>query len=301
MHNAIEKRISCTCVTLFKAYGLNNPNGLSRTAHRPRHNLSLSGGGSLGCTARSQEGVDKPLGEAATIIRTPPLVAPPFLVACYARHYHALARSRVPVGPGLRGRHVRYFASEESPSFWSARQNMHFARLEVKKFNPALTGAEQPPKFAWTRHFAMNSMPSHVCENHARKMRTFFTRRLEPKTRSSYHIKWSNAKWNTLKQNTSSSLLKTKLSQNYSTLTQVRSRTKEFKLTLHAVVVFWLKQTKQRKHRVGTPSIPSRERTTPREPKFHTPSCSSSKLPQIWDPDNGKFKFQANLLSLQPN
>ena len=32
------------------------------------------------------------------------------------------------------------------------------------------------------------------CENHARKMRTFFTRRLEPKTRSSYHITWSNAK-----------------------------------------------------------------------------------------------------------
>ena len=32
------------------------------------------------------------------------------------------------------------------------------------------------------------------CENHARKMRTFFTRRLEPKTRSSYHIKCSNAK-----------------------------------------------------------------------------------------------------------
>ena len=50
----------------------------------------------------------------------------------------------------------------------------------------------------------------------------------------------------------------------------MRSRTKESKLTLHAVVVFWLKQTKQRKHRVGTPSIPSRERTTPREPKFHT-------------------------------
>ena len=80
---------------------------------------------------------------------------------------------------------------------------------------------------------------------------------------------------------TLSSLLKTKLSQNYSTLTQVRSRTKESKLTLHAVVVFWLKQTKQRKHRVGTPSVPSRERTTPREPKFHTPSCSSAKLPQI--------------------
>ena len=80
---------------------------------------------------------------------------------------------------------------------------------------------------------------------------------------------------------TLSSLLKTKLSQNYSTLTQVRSRTRESKLTLHAVVVFWLKQTKQRKHRVGTPSIPSRERTTPREPKFHTPSCSSAKLPQI--------------------
>ena len=100
---------------------------------------------------------------------------------------------------------------------------------------------------------------------------------------------------------TLSSLLKTKLSQNYSTLTQVRSRIKESKLTLHAVVVFWLKQTKQRKHRVGTPSIPSRERTTPREPKFHTPSCSSAKLPQIWAPDNVKFKFQANLSSLQPN
>ena len=52
----------------------------------------------------------------------------------------------------------------------------------------------------------------------------------------------------------------------------MRSRTKESKLTLHAVVVFWLKQTKQRKHRVGTPSIPSRERTTPREPKFHIPT-----------------------------
>ena len=36
--------------------------------------------------------------------------------------------------------------------------------------------------------------PPGSCENHARKMRTFFTRRLEPKTRSSYHIKWSNAK-----------------------------------------------------------------------------------------------------------
>ena len=57
----------------------------------------------------------------------------------------------------------------------------------------------------------IKSQISALCENHARKMRTFFTRRLEPKTRSSYHIKWSNAKWNTLKQNTSS-LLKTKLS-----------------------------------------------------------------------------------------
>ena len=28
--------------------------------------------------------------------------------------------------------------------------------------------------------------PMTICENHARKMRTFFTRRLEPKTRSSY-------------------------------------------------------------------------------------------------------------------
>ena len=29
------------------------------------------------------------------------------------------------------------------------------------------------------------------CENHARKMRTFFTRRLEPKTKSSNAFKWS--------------------------------------------------------------------------------------------------------------
>ena len=53
--------------------------------------------------------------------------------------------------------------------------------------------------------FSSESVVSHLvswvsscvvwfCENHARKMRTFFTRRLEPKTRSSYHIKWSNAK-----------------------------------------------------------------------------------------------------------
>ena len=60
-------------------------------------------------------------------------------------------------------------------------------------------------------HRGASSFQVYFCENHARKMRTFFTRRLEPKTRSSYHIKWSNAKWNTLKQNTSS-LLKTKLS-----------------------------------------------------------------------------------------
>ena len=33
-----------------------------------------------------------------------------------------------------------------------------------------------------------------LCENHARKMRTFFTRRLEPKTRSSCHIKWIPSK-----------------------------------------------------------------------------------------------------------
>ena len=57
----------------------------------------------------------------------------------------------------------------------------------------------------------------------------------------------------------------------------MRSRTKESKLTLHAVVVFWLKQTKQRKHRVGTPSIPSRERTTPREPKIHKYSSTTTK------------------------
>ena len=32
---------------------------------------------------------------------------------------------------------------------------------------------------------------SEACENHARKMRTFFTRRLEPKTKSSNAFKWS--------------------------------------------------------------------------------------------------------------
>ena len=31
----------------------------------------------------------------------------------------------------------------------------------------------------------------NTCENHARKMRTFFTRRLEPKTKSSNAFKWS--------------------------------------------------------------------------------------------------------------
>ena len=30
-----------------------------------------------------------------------------------------------------------------------------------------------------------------ICENHARKMRTFFTRRLEPKTKSRNAFKWS--------------------------------------------------------------------------------------------------------------
>ena len=38
------------------------------------------------------------------------------------------------------------------------------------------------------------SLPSRwtrICENHARKMRTFFTRRLEPKTKSSNAFKWS--------------------------------------------------------------------------------------------------------------
>ena len=33
--------------------------------------------------------------------------------------------------------------------------------------------------------------PRSYCENHARKMRTFFTRRLEPKTKSSNAFKWS--------------------------------------------------------------------------------------------------------------
>ena len=35
------------------------------------------------------------------------------------------------------------------------------------------------------------TVPSRKCENHARKMRTFFTRRLEPKTKSSNAFKWS--------------------------------------------------------------------------------------------------------------
>ena len=42
IHNATEKRISCICVTLFKAYALNNPNGsVPHSPYRPRHNLSL--------------------------------------------------------------------------------------------------------------------------------------------------------------------------------------------------------------------------------------------------------------------
>ena len=88
---------------------------------------------------------------------------------------------------------------------------------------------------------------------------------------------------------TLSSLFRTKLSQNYSTLTQVRSRTKESKLTLHAVVVFWLKQTKQRKHRVDTPSIPSRERELHLENLNFTivvniPWTSSDLIPECrWD------------------
>ena len=35
------------------------------------------------------------------------------------------------------------------------------------------------------------SVGREFCENHARKMRTFFTRRLEPKTKSSNAFKWS--------------------------------------------------------------------------------------------------------------
>ena len=59
---------------------------------------------------------------------------------------------------------------------------------------------ERPCSSTSKSHQASMICSSVLCENHARKMRTFFTRRLEPKTRSSYHIKWSNAKWNTLKQ-----------------------------------------------------------------------------------------------------
>lgn len=46
IHNATEKRISCICVTLFKAYALNNPNG--SVPHSPigPGTTSLSGGGS---------------------------------------------------------------------------------------------------------------------------------------------------------------------------------------------------------------------------------------------------------------
>ena len=49
---------------------------------------------------------------------------------------------------------------------------------------------------AISRHWSTSACDGHrcitslPCENHARKMRTFFTRRLEPKTRWSYHIKW---------------------------------------------------------------------------------------------------------------
>ena len=67
----------------------------------------------------------------------------------------------------------------------------------------------------------------------------------------------------------------------------MRSRTKAFKLTLHAVVVFWLKQTKQRNTELVLSQYhhkkelyPSQERTIRREPEFTqfqcSPLCSSS-------------------------
>ena len=57
-------------------------------------------------------------------------------------------------------------------------------------------GGQVPPQIAQAAVGATvsNTLRFQFCENHARKMRTFCTRRLEPKTRSSYHIKWSNAK-----------------------------------------------------------------------------------------------------------
>ena len=53
------------------------------------------------------------------------------------------------------------------------------------------------------RHRRCKFRSCRSCENHARKMRTFFTRRLEPKTKSSNAFKWSlrpKRKRNILKQ-----------------------------------------------------------------------------------------------------
>ena len=64
------------------------------------------------------------------------------------------------------------------------------------------------------------------------------------------------------------------LRQTSAKTTQVRSKAKTSSGYLQ------VKTNKTKKHRVGTPSIPSQERTTPQEPIFNTPSCSSPKLPQ---------------------
>ena len=48
-----------------------------------------------------------------------------------------------------------------------------------------------PDDSAFLQSLRRSLKTSRGCENHARKMRTFFTRRLEPKTKSSNAFKWS--------------------------------------------------------------------------------------------------------------
>ena len=58
--------------------------------------------------------------------------------------------------------------------------------------NPEKRGKHQKITFSGKSPFSAEMVKtSKKCENHARKMRTFFTRRLEPKTKSRHAFKWS--------------------------------------------------------------------------------------------------------------
>ena len=73
---------------------------------------------------------------------------------------------------------------------------------------------------------SFSSLP--CCENHARKMRTFFTRRLEPKTKSSNAFKWSlrpNAS-ETFSNKLQLNKVQSSLRQTSAKTTQVRSKAK---------------------------------------------------------------------------